>query len=424
VQQRSAIVRLIVLRPNGNVTLDTGGLEQRGSAMNVLSEARYEPVDPDGGSVAGLTQGVLRSPDGSEWVYLAGPVNASIPQGWRVIFAARAPQPRTLRELVSLYGEDILRPFTQAALIGLAAALVLSIMLSRWVARPLQDIAGAAQAIAQGQTDRRAPARGPDEARTVAHAFNQMIDQTAAAQQAQRDFLANVTHDLRTPLTSIQGFSQAIIEGVAADMASSQRAARIIYDEAARMNRMVEELLDLARIEAGRFNMTRQSVQLGGILSALGERLAPRAAACGVALTVEAPGSLPPVAGDGDRLVQVLTNLADNALKHTPSGGSVTLRALAQEGGVLVQVSDTGEGIPADDVAHIFDRFYQVDKSRERHSPDGVGLGLAIARQIVEAHGGTIKVESAGAGTTFSVWLPTPAPDVTTISRRRPAMRD
>ncbi|MCC7206593.1 MAG: HAMP domain-containing protein, partial [Anaerolineae bacterium] len=396
-QQRGATVRVIVLRPNGRIVLDTGGLERRGAQLDIAEEARYAPVELENSAEAGLTRGVLRASDGSEWVFLAGPVNAALPNGWRVVFAARAPQPRSLRDLVAIYGDDLLRPFAQAGLVGLIAALALSIVLARWVARPLQDIAEAARAIAQGQMGQRAPVRGPDEARTVALAFNHMIEQTAAAQQAQRDFLANVTHDLRTPLTSIQGFSQAIIEGVAADAASSQRAARIIYDEAARMNRMVEELLDLARIEAGRSTMTRHTVQLGDILGAVTERLTPRANECGVALTAEIQ-PLPPVAGDGDRLVQVFGNLVDNALKHTPSGGNVTLRAApkdqGKDSGILVEVSDTGEGIPADDAPHIFDRFYQVDKSRERSARDGVGLGLAIARQIVEAHGGHISVQS------------------------------
>jgi len=182
---------------------------------------------------------------------------------------------------------------------------------------------------------------------------------------------------------------------------------------------MVEELLDLARIEAGRFQMTRHTVQMDDILSNLAERLTLKAKEKGVLLNAELM-PLPPIAGDADRLVQVFTNLVDNAIKHTPEGGSVILRATLQDFGVLVRIIDTGEGIPPEDLPHVFDRFYQVDKSRQRAARMGAGLGLAITRQIVDAHGGKIWAESAeGKGSTFSVWLPAPASDATTIIRRR-----
>jgi signal transduction histidine kinase len=241
------------------------------------------------------------------------------------------------------------------------------------------------------------------------------------SQQAQRDFLANVSHDLRTPLTSIQGFSQAIVEGVTSDPESAQRAAQIIHDEAGRMNRMVESLLDLARIEAGQLDFKAHAVALSDLLQNVGDSLSVKARDKGLGLTLEIPPGLPRIAGDGDRLAQVFVNLLDNAVKHTPAGGQITLRAETDPNGVTIAVQDTGVGIPPDDLPRVFERFYQVDKSRKSDRRSGMGLGLAITKQIVEAHGGVIQVASAlGKGTTFTVWLPLPRPDMTTVAGRRP----
>jgi signal transduction histidine kinase len=286
------------------------------------------------------------------------------------------------------------------------------------VARPLKDVADTADAIARGEHDRIAPTRGPAEVKTLAVAFNEMIRQVNDSQQAQRDFLANVSHDLRTPLTSIQGFSQAIIDGVAANPDAAQKSATIIHAEAARMYRMVEELLDLARIEAGRMTMTRHGVRIGELVGAVGEKLSMVARDRGIHLVTEVAPQMPTIAGDGDRLSQVLTNLVDNAIKHTPMGGVITLRAQTQDNGVLITVQDTGEGIPFADLPHIFDRFYQVDKSRQRR--DGAGLGLTICYEIVQAHGGKLWAESVEREwTRFSVWLPLAPAESSTVLKRR-----
>jgi signal transduction histidine kinase len=345
---------------------------------------------------------MLRTPDGVGWVFVGDPIR---PGQYAILVAVRLPrQTQVVDALLADYGDILIAPLVQAALIGIGIAIFLSILITRSVSRPLQKVAEAATAVAEGDLGQRAPVQGPREVRIVAEAFNQMTNEVATTQQAQRDFLANVTHDLRTPLTSIQGFSQAIMDGVAADPASAQRAAQIIYDESGRLNRMVQDLLDLARVEAGRFNMTKHTLRLHDLLRAVGERLSPKAAEKSVRMIVDVP-TLPLIAGDGDRLVQVFTNLIDNGIKHTGTGGTITVQAATKDGGVLVKVRDTGEGIPGSDLPHIFERFYQVDKSRQRRQ--GAGLGLTISRQIVEAHGGKISVESVeGLGTVFSVWLP------------------
>ena len=410
-------VRIILTDNTGRVSFDSRRSFAVGSQLKMDATPYTSPVAADDVQFP-MLYGTLHDSDGSNWLFVGQAPTSDNPR--QLIYVAnRVPGLLTVPETLQYYGSDLLLPLLQAGVIGLVVALVMSLVITRWIARPLQDVEKVASAAAGGKLDQTAPVRGPREVRTVAEAFNHMTQQVQATQSAQRDFLANVTHDLRTPLTSIQGFSQAIIDGVASNPAAAQRAAQIIHDEAGRLNRMVQELLDLARIEAGRFTMTRHSIGLTDILHAIGERLTPRAAEKGLTLSVDVPPLLP-IAGDGDRLVQVFTNLVDNAIKHTPSGGTVLLRAGPQDNGILVQVCDNGEGIPAADLPHIFDRFYQVDKSRHRERRDGAGLGLTITKGIVEAHGGRLWVQSKeGEGTTFSAWFPVAVSDASTISIRR-----
>lgn len=413
---RKQEVRLLLVDDEQRVVHDTAVGPARyanGTPIQLTSSQPLAGVNVD--TSIPLIQGDLRSPDGSSWMF----VGESLRPGQYSYFVAFRPprQSEVISAVLDDYGETLTAPLIQAGLVGIFVAVILAVIITRSVASPLKKVSEAAAAVAKGNLDQRAPVKGPVEVRTVAQAFNHMTDEVTAAQQAQRDFLANVTHDLRTPLTSIQGFSQAIMDGVASDPAAAQKAASIINDEAGRMNRMVQELLDLARVEAGRFDMTKQTIKLSDLLCGLGERLAPKAADHGVKLNVEVP-ALPTIAGDGDRLIQVFTNLIDNAIKHTPAGGSIALIATTKDNGVLVKVRDTGEGIPADDLPHIFERFYQVDKSRQRKG--GAGLGLTITKQIVEAHSGTISVESVeGLGTAFSVWFPALPMSETSSSKRR-----
>ena len=241
------------------------------------------------------------------------------------------------------------------------------------------------------------------------------LDRVKASQQTQRDFVANVSHELKTPLTSIQGFSQAILDKAT----EPARAAQIINDEAGRMRRLVDGLLDLARLDAGQAALQRAPTDLGPILQSVAEKLSLRAQERQVTLKVEI-ATLPIIVADGDRLAQVFTNLLDNALKHTPEDGNVTLiaRSDSPSGTVSVVVTDTGQGIPADDLSRIFERFYRVDKSRA--AGHGYGIGLAITKEIVQAHSGAIKAESVvGLGTKFTVRLPVSLSGDATVSKKR-----
>ena len=335
------------------------------------------------------------------------------------ILLVAEPRPTvTLQSALGEFSRALLPPLLQAALVGLIVAMVLAYLVSRGIARPLQHLAKAADEVARGKIHDQVPESGPQEVRAVARTFNQMSAEVRASQDAQRDFLANVSHDLKTPLSSIQGYSQAIIDGVAKDPSA---AAQIIYDEAGRLNRMVVELTDLARMQAGRLSMKMTALDVGEIAAAVAQRLMVVAQKKNIDLRVET-APMPHIAGDGDRLAQVFTNLLSNAIKFTPEGGTVLLKTGARNDGVEIIVRDTGIGIPQEDLTRVFERFYQVDKARGPKR--GTGLGLAIVREIIQAHGGTITVASDGPrqGTTFTIWLP--SPQLSTLLARRDLMGD
>jgi two-component system, OmpR family, phosphate regulon sensor histidine kinase PhoR len=214
-----------------------------------------------------------------------------------------------------------------------------------------------------------------------------------------------VSHELRTPLTSIKGFAETLLEGAMADEEACRRFLMIIDGEATRLMKLVDDLMDLSRLEARVVPMDPSAVRLDELVTQVLNRMRLQAERHGIALTAARTEPVTALA-DRDRILQVITNLVDNAIKFTPDGGAVELSVGSTAGEALITVTDTGRGIPADDLTRIFDRFYRVDRSRSRGA-GGTGLGLAIARHIVEAHGGRITVSSRiNAGSTFTVSLP------------------
>jgi two-component system sensor histidine kinase ResE len=212
---------------------------------------------------------------------------------------------------------------------------------------------------------------------------------------------------LKTPLTSIQGFAQAILDDTADTPEARKQAAQIIYNEAGRMHRMALDLLDLARLEAGTADLKMSTVDIKVLLQNIVDKFTPQSQKAGILLNLTVPASLPNVLGDGDRLAQVFTNLVDNALKFTSANGHVTLSAANAGAEMEISITDSGMGVPKEALPHLFDRFYQVDSSRAGGENHGAGLGLAIVREIVEAHGGRISVRSElGHGTAFVIHLP------------------
>ena len=406
VQQLAATynVRVLVTDLDGKVLLDSALPDGPALLLRQFRTGRTDALFPQ------ATVGEVRDSRLQQWLYVARPFGVS-----HMLVTAAPPRQGAA---VVFFGENLLLPMAESAGVAILVAMVLAILISRSIAQPLQKMATVAQGIARGDYARSAPESGPDEVRALGQALNTMKQQVQASQQGQRDFLANVSHELKTPLTSIQGFAQALLDGAASTPEAIQRSANIIYTEADRMRRLVEGLLDLARLDAGLRTLSRTSVDLRALLLAVADKFGPRAQEKGVALQADLPPTLPGMAGDADRLAQVFTNLVDNALKHTPAGGKVTVTATPSPGWVEVGVSDSGPGIPAEDLSRIFERFYQVDKSRARRA--GVGLGLTISKEIVEAHGGSLRAESVvGLGSRFIARLPLVRPEDTTVGKKR-----
>lgn len=387
-------VRVIIADANENVLADSDAAGDLAIRLGALSEA--QGLDD---TAFGLRFGRGRDTSGRQWQYSV----RELTDGRLLAIAV----PINTRTALGLFLQDLAGPVLGAAAVGAVLALLLAVWLARSIGGRLDELSTVAGRIAKGDFT-PARVRGPREVRELAGALNTMAGAVQSAQQTQRDFLANVSHDLKTPLTSIRGFAQAIEEGAAEKPEDVVRAATIIREESERLIRLVADLLDLAKLESEAGPTLGAPVDLAALVLALAERLVPRAADKGVIFEVGQPPAAARVQGNADRLAQVIQNLLDNALKYTPSGGAVRVAVTAAAGRVTFSVADSGPGIPGEDLGRIFERFYQVDRARGRSAEaTGVGLGLAIVKEIVTRHGGTIRAESVvGIGTRFVVDLP------------------
>ncbi|MFI6094716.1 sensor histidine kinase [Lentzea sp. NPDC051213] len=324
-------------------------------------------------------------------------------------FIALTPPPAVL--LVGIAAEPAppagveLTPALIAA--GVVALIVVaaSLLISRRVLRPIRALATASQQLGRGDLSGRVPERGRDELTDLSRTFNRMAESLQRSKEQQHNLIADITHELRTPTTTIRGYLEALQDGV---FPPDQELFRSLCEEAVLQERLINDLQDLALAEAGDLVYHHDVADLTDLLRAVRTAHSSAAAEREVSLELDAPAPVPAVV-DADRLRQVITNLMTNALRATPAGGVITLRAYTA-GGAVIEVSDTGCGIAGDDLEHVFDRFWRADGARGRHT-GGRGLGLAIAREIIAAHHGTITVASTvGAGTTFTVKLPLEQP--------------
>ncbi|MCL4425071.1 MAG: cell wall metabolism sensor histidine kinase WalK [Firmicutes bacterium] len=313
---------------------------------------------------------------------------------------------------------DAMRQVTLYSIgITLLLATALAFLLSRGMSTPLMEMKNAAQEMARGNLEVRVPIRSADELGLLAQSLNYLSrilkrnrEQEQRLEGMRREFVANVSHELRSPLQLLEGYTEAILDDVPKNEAARREYLEVILDETLRLKRLVNDLLDITQIDEGKMVLAVKPLSLADLAQRLERKLCPLAQEKGVSLQVDVPGTLPPIYGDEDRLEQVVFNLLDNALRHTPSGGQVTLAARSGNAGqIKLTVQDTGEGIPAGDLPYIWDRFYKVDKARTGRQ--GTGLGLAIVRRIVEAHRGQVFVESVlGKGSLFTILLPTGEP--------------
>ena len=374
--------RLLLLDNQRYVVYDSAGSQSVGRQVQVTQSQRFanvleaRPVFDGEGYIAAAMKlpGKRIDPLGGVYVVLAQPQS----------FVAAAA------------AGDLAGRLLEAGGVALIAAMLLILLVSRSVTRPLTQLAEAAEDIAAGNYSRRVSIAGQDEIGMLGSAFNRMAEAVERARKVQRDFLANVSHELKTPLTSLIGFSQALVDDSLLSESERHRAATIVHEESERVLRMAQELLDLARVEAGSISLHITSVDLGGQLQQELEIIRPRAASRGLKLDLNVPDDIPPVAADPERLHQILDNLLDNAVKYAPDATAVSVAARLSGGAVETIVSNPA-GPHRPDPDRMFERFYRADPSRSA-AAGGVGLGLSISRELAAAMKGRLWADFDDAG--------------------------
>ena len=402
--ERQFEVRILLLDNDTTVIEDSGEtlvnarieeLEQQGIRASSLDDVQSQPL------VRKYSRGpedllLFLSPQGP-LVAFPGSNALAVPQ-YTPVIAVPENDIRTA-------WQDLMPRLIIAGSLAFMASVVAAGIIARSITRPLRRITEASEEMARGRYDQRIPAYGGEEVGRLANAFNDMAHEVNHSYRTLREFLANVSHELKTPLTSIQGFSQAMIDGSLKTQTDYADAGRIINDESVRMRGLVDDLLYLSQVDAGQVAFRFENIDPREILVAADERFRRRANQAGVELSLLTT-DVPPIRADGRRLEQAVSNIVDNALRYTPAGGRVTLRSTANNGHVELSVHNTGSVIPREALPRLFDRFFQVDPAKAR-ADGNTGLGLAITKEIVEAHSGKIDVKSsAESGTEFVISVP------------------
>lgn len=301
-----------------------------------------------------------------------------------------------------MYDESVTTVVVAAVIVAALASVALAMFLAGMLARPLEEVGRAARRVAAGDYAARVPRSGPEELVSLADSFNQMAASLERQEQMRRDFIGNAAHELRTPLTNLQGYLEGLRDGVIqADRATYES----LWDEAERLVRLSRSLDALAEGEESEGPSRFETVDLVMAIRSAIDLAQPVLDRAGLDVVLDLPAALPARANP-DHLAQVLGNLVSNAARYTPAGGTVTVRAERRPADLLVSISNTGDGIPAEDIDRVFERFYRVEKSRDP-SRGGAGIGLAIVKQLVEAGGGHVGVESRQGLTRFWFSLPT-----------------
>jgi signal transduction histidine kinase len=300
-----------------------------------------------------------------------------------------------------------------AALVVTCFAALAAIIFSRTITRPLARLTTAAQKLAAGDYSTQVPINAQGELGELAHTFNEMAAQLKRDMQElrqqelwRRELLMSITHDLATPLTAIVGLGESLVDGVNQSREDYEATGRVIVRETLRLRRLVRDLHIMAKVEAGALEPQPKTVRLATLVDDVLAVLTPEFERADVEPCNAIPYDLPPIEADPDMLTRVFSNLCDNALRHTPHGGTVTIEAQQRNNELAISITDTGEGIPPEALPRVFERFFRADSSRQS-TTGGSGLGLAIVRAIIEAHGGTVWAENVpGAGARIAFTLP------------------
>ena len=354
-------LRIGLLATDGTILFDSG----------ISLYPAYPSIKIPGERLSGSDLPVYSFTDssGGIWFY-----TSRLLSGGKLIVLVATQRPRQV--LRTLFREELSIPTIIAGLIALFVAILFSLILASWITRPLKQLVLGAQSVASGKHT-LLPLEGPLEVKKLSEAFNEMSSRVFASQQSQRDFVANVSHELKTPITSIQGFAQAIVDGTVSQPEEVKQAASVMYTEANRMHRLVMDLLTLARLEAGTADLEHTSVDLCALLQHTVEHFQIQAQKQGIVISYLSQ-PVPLIIGDGDRLMQVFANIIDNALKYTPKEGRIIISSEINGQSINIRISDTGRGIPREVQERIFERFYQLDVSRRGGATHGVGLGLSL----------------------------------------------
>jgi signal transduction histidine kinase len=389
--------RILLLGADGVVVYDTNDGQLNGTTVDV----------PDS-TFADIERGYIAWPgpeDSATDITLVSAASRFVtPRGndlpFRIVIAVKS-------DTIAEAWRGVLPGLFLAAFVAIPLAMLFSIGLARQVARPVRRLTAASEAMAAGDFDQHVPSERDDELGRLARSFTAMSERVSQRDSQMRALLANVSHDLKTPMTSITGYAQALTDGTA----SAEDVARIggiIREEAEHVNALIADLLYLAEMDAGEVILKREDVALEPIVERCIRRIEPRARDRHIEIDVESAPEAVARNSDPDKIERALTNVLDNAAKFTPGGGDITVRTWRENGvlpaRVVCRVTNTGQPIPDEDLARIFQRFYRGD--RARRSSNGSGLGLAISKQLVELSGGRIDAENSPAGPTFTLTFP------------------
>jgi two-component system sensor histidine kinase BaeS len=372
----------------------TGGWQFQVADRNgvVVAASRVEQIGAQL-SAAQLRDGVPIEVDGQDVGYL-------LP----------SPSVTTLREPEQAFLQRLQGTIVPVGLAACGVAILLGLILTWQLTDPLRKLKAAAQGIAGGDLSQRVDIKSRDEIGELGRAFNEMAEHLSRAEELRRNMTADIAHELRTPLAVIRGNLEAIADGV---FPPTEENVASIHREAVLLSRLVDDLQELALAEAGQLRIEPELTDLSALIGRVLTNVAPRAKGEGVSIITDVASDLPLLSVDSQRIGQVVSNLVDNAVRHSPEGGKVTVRARLAGEAVQVDVVDQGMGLSPEELSLVFERFYRGDKTRSR-ATGGAGLGLAIVKQLVEAHGGSVWVESTeGQGATFSFTLPLPLPEAT-----------